>query len=177
MSEKRRIGSDVHAGRAEAEGPGVTAARFREVFGRWASTVTIVAVRDDDAAVHATTVSSFAPVSAQPPLVVIAFGAGAQVLPWVRPGAVLGVSLLREDQSRWASIFADSLPVASPKWSEGPVPRVPGAVAELSCSVREVHETLGGSRLVVCSLEDAALGEDDRPLLYWQRAYRKLDLG
>lgn len=177
MSEKRRVGADVHAGRAGEPGAGVTAARFREAFGRWAATVTIVAVREDDGAVHATTVSSFAPVSADPPVVVIAFGAGAQVLPWVKVGAPVGVSVLREDQGRWASIFADSLPVASPKWSEGPAPVIPGSVTELACRVEALHETGGGSRLVVCVLEEVTLGEDDRPLLYWQRAYRKMDLG
>jgi flavin reductase (NADH) len=177
VSEKRRIGSDLHAGPGEREGPGVSAARFREAFGRWAAAVTIVAVRDDDGTVHATTVSSFAPVSAEPPVVVIAFGSGAQVVPWVKAGAPVGVSVLSEDQSRWASIFADSLPVGSPKWSEGPAPVIPGSVAELVCRVEHVHETGGGSRVAVCALEEVGLGEDDRPLLYWQRAYRKLDLG
>jgi flavin reductase (DIM6/NTAB) family NADH-FMN oxidoreductase RutF len=177
VSEKRRVGSDVHAGRSENPEAGVTAAQFREAFGRWAAAVTIVAVRDGDGAVHATTVSSFAPVSADPPLVAIAFGAGAQVLPWVKVGAPVGVSMLREDQGRWASIFADSMPVASPSWSEGPAPVIPGSVAALACRVEAVHEAGGGSRLLVCALENVTLGEDDRPLLYWQRAYRKMDLG
>lgn len=177
MSERRPIQPEIHAGGPEPDEMTAAAESFRKAFQRWASTVTIVAARDDDGAIYATTVSSFAPVSDRPPLALLCLGPGAQVLPYAVPGRRLGISILREDQSRWASVFTDSLPVATPRWTDGAAPLIPGAVAALTCMVRDVHDTDGHSRLVVCHVETIELGEDDRPLLYWQRAYRKLDLG
>lgn len=149
--------------------------RFREAFARWAATVTIVAARDDRGRVHATTVTSFAPVSARPPLVVICLGAGAQVLPFASEGSRVGVSVLHEDQSRWASVFADSFPVSAPSWMGDATPWMPGAVAWLGCTVRTVHPTEGGSRVLLCHVDEIELGDQDRPLLYWQRGYQRLE--
>ena len=177
MSERRPIQPDIEAGGRATDAAEVAAKRFREMFARWAATVTVVAARDDAGVVHATTVSSFAPVSGRPPLALVCLGTGAQVLPYAQVGDRIGVTVLREDQSRWASVFTDSLPVATPKWTDGHAPTIPGAVACLACTVEGVHPTQGGSRILVCRIDDIQLGEDDRPLLYWQRGYRKLDLG
>ncbi|MCG6955362.1 MAG: flavin reductase family protein [Gemmatimonadetes bacterium] len=152
--------------------PGVAADVFREALSRWASTVTVVAVRDGDA-VHATTVTSFFPVSADPPLVAVALGPGAQVVPWMDVGATFAVSFLAEGQRGLASRFADSFPVGpSPFPTEG-APVVEGAVAALICTVREIQSTEGGARVVVARVEDARVG-DDSPLLYQARSYRRM---
>jgi flavin reductase (DIM6/NTAB) family NADH-FMN oxidoreductase RutF len=150
--------------------------RFREALARWASTVTVVAVRDaDTGAVHATTVSSFAPVAADPPQVLVALGPGAQVLPFVDVGDAIGVSVLAESQSRWATVFADAFPVGSAPWQPDGAPVVPGAAAALACTVRQVHRTDGESRVVICRVEDVTLGDEERPLLYWRRTYARLE--
>lgn len=177
MSERRPIRSETHAGPEEhAPAPGVDADAFRDALARWASTVTVVAVRDpDDGRVHATTVTSFAPVSLEPPEVVVSLNATAKVLPFVRVGRGLGISLLGEGQRRWATVFADTYPAGPMPWArEGP-PLVPDSVAMLACTVRTVHATEGDSRLVVARVEELTLGDGDRPLLYWRRAYRSLD--
>lgn len=175
MDKRRPIQAAIDAGGPGEDTASVAADRFREAFARWAATVTIVAVRDDEGAVHATTVSSFAPLSARPPLVVICLGGGAQVLPFCEPGRKVGVSVLGEHQARWASIFTDSFPVGAPEWTEGDAPRIPGSVASLTCRVRAIHPADGGSRLVLCNVDDIELGDQDRPLLYWQRGYRRLE--
>lgn len=174
MDRRRPIQAGIDAGGADDDEATVAAERFRDAFARWAATVTIVALRDGTGRVHATTVSSFAPLSARPPLVAICLGAGAQVLPFAETGSRLGVSLLPEDGSRWASIFADSFPVRAPDWVGEEAPLVPDAVAALACTVRAVHATEGGSRVVVAHVDDIELGERERPLLYWQRGYRRL---
>lgn len=173
MDERRPIRADIDAGGPEDEAS-VAADRFREAMARWAATVTLVAVRGEDGRVHATTVSSFAPLSADPPLVVVCLGAGAQVLPFAAEGERVGVSLLPEDESRWATIYADPYPVRAPDWTPGPAPLLPGAVAALSCTVDAVHPADGGSRVLVCRVDGIELGDDERPLLYWLRAYRRL---
>jgi hypothetical protein len=69
--------------------------RFKDAMARWASTVTVVAVRGrDDRRIRATTVTSFAPVSAEPPEVVVSLNASAQVLPFLGLGDHFGISLL-----------------------------------------------------------------------------------
>ena len=160
---------------ADRTGPaGVEEKAFRDAMAEWASTVTVVAVRDPDGGrVHATTVSSFMPVSSDPPEVVVSLNPNAQALPFVREGGALGISLLKEGQSRWAQVFADSFPVGPKPWAESGVPTVPGAVVALECAVRAVHATEGGSRLVVARVVGVTAGGNDRPLLYWRRGYHQ----
>lgn len=151
---------------------------FRDAMARWASTVTVCAVRNaDDGRVHATTVTSFAPVSADPPQVVVSLNANAQALPFVRVGGHVGISLLGEDQRRMARVFADPFPVGPPPWPESGVPVLDGAVATLVCRVTDVHEVRGGTRLVVAEAEHVGLGDGERPLLYWRRSYGVLGEG
>ncbi|MDZ7780527.1 MAG: flavin reductase family protein [Gemmatimonadota bacterium] len=145
---------------------------------RWASTVTVVAVRDEeDGKVRATTATSFAPVSAEPPEVVVSLNPSAQALPFVEEGGEVGISLLSEDQGRWATVFADPVPVGPTPWREQGVPVIPDASAALECRVRAIHATEGGSRLVVVRVEEIELGPSDRPLLFWAREYRTLPDG
>lgn len=176
MDKRRPIQPEIADGRA-ADDATLSTERFREALARWAATVTLVAARDARDRVHATTVSSFAPLSAEPPLVVVCLGPSAQVLPFANEGDAVGVSLLPEGESRWATIYADSFAVRAPEWSAGAAPLLPGAVAGLRCTVRDVHPAEGGSRVLVCRVDDIELGDEDRPLLYWQRGYRRLDEG
>ncbi|MDX1646477.1 MAG: flavin reductase family protein [Longimicrobiales bacterium] len=170
MDRRHPIQAGIDSGRSDADTP---SARFREAFSRWAATVALVAVRDDGEGVHATTVTSFAPLSAEPPQIVVCLGASAQVLPFAEEETPIGVSLLPEDQSRWASVFADSFAVRAPEWTGGPAPLLPEAVAGLRCTVRAIHESDGGSRVLVCRVDDIELGPE-RPLLYWKRGYRRM---
>lgn len=170
MDRRRPIRSEIDAGGSSLDGSNA----FRDALARWAATVTLVAVRDDRGKLHATTVTSFAPLSADPPQVVICLGPSAQVLPFATKGELIGVSLLSEEQQRWATIYADSFPVRSPEWSEGPAPLLPDAVVGLSCTVQAIHEADGGSRVLVCRVDALKTGEVDRPLLYWKRGYTRL---
>ena len=172
--DRHPIQAHIDADRTdETSTPGISEDAFKDALSRWAATVTIVAVRDGTR-VHATTVSSFMPVSADPPLVLISLGAGAQVLPWLDPGAPFAVSLLAEDQRRLASVFADSYPVGpSPFADDGP-PLVEGASTGLICTVRTVIPTEAGARLVLGRVESAVTTTGKGPLLYYGRGYRGL---
>lgn len=157
--------------RSESTREGVAGEVFRDALSQWASTVTVVAVRDEGH-VHAVTVTSFIPVSAEPPLVALSLGANASVVPWLEPGARFTVSLLSEGQRRVASDFADPYPVGPSPFPPTGDPIVGGAVASLACTVREVHETEGAARLVLGLVEGVEVGGGDRPLLYHRRGYR-----
>lgn len=173
-----REGTTTTTPMVEPGGPdpkGVDDQTFRDAMADWASTVTVVAVRDrDDGRVRATTVSSFAPISSDPPEVVVSLNPNAQALPFVREGGSLGISLLAEGQTRWARVFADPFPVGPMPWTGDGTPVIPGAIVALECTVRAVHATEGGSRLVVARVVGITGDGSDRPLLYWQRGYHRL---
>jgi len=135
----------------------------------------VVAVRDpDDGRVRATTVTSFAPVSADPAEVVVSLNANALVLPFVSEGTALGITLLSEDQRRWARVFSDSFAPGPLPWEAEGVPLISGGVAGLVCRVQAIYKTEGGSRVVLARVEWIEPGEGGRPLLYWRRGYRTL---
>ena len=173
----RPVDPSIDAGRGgrEPRGPGVGPEAFKEALARWASGVTVVAVRDEGR-VHATTASAFLSISVEPPHVLVSLGPGAQALPFLEPGAPFGVSVLAEDQRRHATVFADAFPVGASPFPDEGTPLIPGALAGLACRVRDVHAA-GDHRLVVGLVEDVVLRTEGegRPLLYWDRAYRGLE--
>lgn len=147
---------------------------FREAMANWASSVLLCATRDaSQGRVIATTATSFAPVAASPPTVLVSLSPNAQVLPFVEPGRPLGLSVLEERQGRWASVFADSFPVGTPDWEGEHAPVLPGACIGLECTVGSVHEAAGAARLVVGRVV-AVHERPGRPLLYHRRRYTRL---
>lgn len=152
---------------------GVAPEVFREALSRWASGVTVVAARDDDGRVFATTVSSFASVSARPPRIVVSLGPGAQVLPFVPEGATFVVNVLAAGQARLAHVYADAFPVGpSPFPSEGP-PWIEGCHFALMCEAEQVVD-VDGTRLVVGRVVDARVGDGEEPLVNHGRDLRPL---
>ena len=156
----------------------VTPETFREAMSLWAASVAICASRDGDAVI-ATTATSFTPVAASPPTVLVSLSPNAQVLPFVEPGGPVGISVLAEDQARWAAVFADSFPVASPEWGGRAAPVLHGSCIGLECTVRAIHVADGGARIAVCRVEGIHLAEEkgregERPLLHRLRRYTRL---
>ncbi len=176
---RRPIQGGFDAGRApdpEGDGDAVAAEAFKEALSWWAATVTVVAARDGGR-VLATTATSFAPVSARPPLVVVSLGASAQVVPPLKEGATFAVSLLARDQRRVASVFADSFPVGPSPFPEDGPPVVEGALVALVCRVVSVHPVEGRSRLVTGRVVEVREGTAEEPLVYWRRGYHGVDQG
>lgn len=157
---------------ARQGGCNLDADRFRDALSRWASGVTIVAVRDGERAVG-TTVSAFTALSLEPGLVLIALGNNATVLPYLRDSASFGISILAREHARLAAVFADPLPVGPDPFLPGEPPLVRDALAALSCRVRETRR--GGDHVIVTAeVEDARVAGDD-PLIRYRRRYRGLD--
>lgn len=156
-------------------GEGVSAQAFKDAMAEWASTVTLIAARDGNR-VLATTATSFAPVAADPPTIVVSLGASAQVLPaMTTAGEPFVVSFLARNQRRIASIHADSFPVGpSPFPADGP-PVVEGALLALLCEVVSVHPVDGNARLVTGRVVEVREGQAGQPLIYWRREYHGLE--
>jgi flavin reductase (DIM6/NTAB) family NADH-FMN oxidoreductase RutF len=142
--------------------------RFREILRQWAATTGVVAVRDDGQ-VYGTTITSFTPVNADPPLVLVSLGANAQALPFLHEGTSFVINFLAEGQGRIASVYADRYPVGpSPFPDQGP-PVVAGALASLHCRVNKLVAVEGANRLVLAWVEDGEVHPERRPLLWYRR--------
>jgi flavin reductase (DIM6/NTAB) family NADH-FMN oxidoreductase RutF len=151
----------------------VPADEFREALSRWPSGVTIVACRVDDRVV-ATTVSSFASLSLDPPLVLLALGPNATILPFLQPGVRFGISVLSAAQRRLATVFADPFPVGpSPFPPEGD-PLVEHAAVALACTVSDVRAG-GDHHIVIAGVAEVAAITDAAPLIRYRRRYHDLE--
>jgi flavin reductase (DIM6/NTAB) family NADH-FMN oxidoreductase RutF len=150
----------------------VAADEFRDALSRWASGVTIVACRVEERVV-ATTVSAFTSLSLDPPLVLIALGPNATVLPFLQPGASFGISILADDQRRLATIFADPMPVGPSPFREGGVPVIDAALVTLECTVREARRG-GDHTLVIAAVDAIPRLAEAAPLVRFRRRYHVL---
>src|SRR5690606_21404991 len=128
MSSRRPIRAGIRAGGAPHAASGeLTADALRDAFSRWASGVTVVAVRDEPHVV-AITATAFVPVSIEPPLVLVCVGTNAIVLPLLEPGAAFAISILAAQQRRLASMFADPAPLGREHFAAEGEPLVHGAL-------------------------------------------------
>ncbi|MDX1567546.1 MAG: flavin reductase family protein [Longimicrobiales bacterium] len=168
-------GGATHDGGGTEEGAlrGVSEELFKEALSYHAAGVTVVAIRDGKE-VHATTVSSFIPVSASPPRVLVSVGGNAQVLPFLEEGRRFVVNLLEAGQRRLASVFADSFPVGPSPFPEGGEPEIPGALVSLRCRATTLMDTDGGL-VVLARVEAARLRGEGTALIHYRRGYHALE--
>lgn len=152
-------------------------ATFRHVLGRFPSGVTVVTVRGDDGRDYGMTVSAFASLSLEPPLVLVCIGDDATIAGAVAAAGQFAVSVLAEDQEPLAQRFADS---GADRFSGTAVSRGPsglalidGAVAHLDCAIVARHRG-GDHTIVVGEVLAASAVEDGRPLIYQRGEYRRL---
>jgi flavin reductase (NADH) len=168
--EHRPIQADIRSGPSEPD----PSAPFRDAMARWASGVSVVAVRDpDDERVYATTVSSLSSVSADPPRIVLSLGPGAQVVPFLKPGRTFVVNGLNRSQRQLAVRYTDAFPVGTSPFSEEGAPVIEGSDFSLVCAVEQVVP-VDASRLVVATVSEVRLGDDPDPLVHHMRGYRSL---
>lgn len=170
----RRIGRHVGGGPEPEEERRLRerADALKEAFSRWASGVTITAVREGGG-VHALTASAFVPVSVEPPLVLVSLGPNASALPYLESGTEFAVSVLAASQRAHASRYADTFPVGpSPFPDEGP-PVVEAALATLVCTVDDMWER-GDHTLVIGRVDQVEAGPDEPALIYFRRSYHSV---
>lgn len=169
--ERRPIQADIQSGPSEPD----ASAPFRDAMARWASGVSIVAVRDpDDGRIYATTVSSVSSVSADPPRIVFSLGPGAQVVPFLKPGRAFVVNGLNRSQRHLAVRYTDPFPVGPSPFPDEGTPVIEGSDFILGCEVEQVVP-VDASRLVVARASSVRLGDDPDPLIHHMRGYRSLE--
>jgi flavin reductase (DIM6/NTAB) family NADH-FMN oxidoreductase RutF len=155
----------------------IDAGTFRHALGRFPSGVTIVTVRDDRGRDFGMTVSAFASLSLDPPLVLVCIGDDATIAGNVAEAGHFAVSVLAENQAPLAELFADT---GAERFANTAVVRgttglalMQGAVAHLECAIVARHRG-GDHTIVVGEVLAANAVEDGRPLIYQLGDYRRL---
>ena len=105
---------------------GVEKRELRQVFGTFATGVTVVTTRTDDGVPHGTMVNAFAAVSVDPPLVQITMTRASRAAGYLE-GAPFAINILSLEQVDAARHFAGKVVDPEPEWTlDGNVPVLTG---------------------------------------------------
>jgi flavin reductase (DIM6/NTAB) family NADH-FMN oxidoreductase RutF len=150
---------------------------FKASLGCRATGVSIVTARHGDV-VHGMTVSDFASVSLEPPLVLVSAAKTARTLELIEAGKCFSLNILAADQQDLSNLFAskskESERFAGLDTREAVTgaPLIPGAKVNLDCALAATHEA-GDHVLCIGQVEHVEI-QDAEPLVYYQGRYRDL---
>ena len=147
------------------------ATAFREVMSRVATPVSVVTAFDGDRA-HGTTVSAFASLSMDPPMMLVSLDRGSDLLSIIRKTRRFGVNVLAHDQGEIALRFArkGADKFTDTDWSSSSdLPRLHGAASWLACTCSSLVD--GGDHMIALGeIIDATDAATD-PLTYHARTF------
>lgn len=148
---------------------------FRRALGQFASGVTVVTTRDAQGQPLGLTVSAFASVSLEPPLVLVSIDNRSEAHAGFEASGVFGVSVLAEGQAEVSQRFAFGGPgkFGSPLvlGAHG-LHLVPHALAHIECRVLAAHPA--GDHTIYVGEVLALTVRPGRPLLYHASRYHQL---
>ncbi|HEV8641898.1 MAG TPA: flavin reductase family protein [Methylomirabilota bacterium] len=152
---------------------------FRRVLGHFATGVTVVTTCDADARPTGLTVSSFASLSLEPPLVLVCVDHKSQSYPALRESGRFAVNVLATNQEalsrRFASTRLDKFDGVLHHLSPLGLPLIDAALAHIECVTVSTH-VAGDHTIFVGRVERAVIGTGD-PLLYYRGQYQRLQGG
>jgi flavin reductase ActVB len=155
--------------------------QFREALRHFPAGVTIVTVAAGGER-HGLTVSAFASVSPQPPLISVIIDHRHRAYKLLeREDAVFAVNVLRVDQVELSNRFAwvkdeDRFAVGDWTTAETGAPVLADALAWLDCTIHGRYATVTNTIYVGEVQASSVPTPDASPLVYWNRGYRHLDV-
>ena len=152
---------------------------LRNLMRKWSSGVTVVAVHHNGKE-HGMTVSSFTSVSLDPPLVTISLMKDSRTLEMITGSNSFAITILSSEQTEISKVFAGQVGddedrfagIETIKLISGS-PLIIGGLAYFDCKVFQVHDFTTNS-LIIGEVIAADIGEADKPLLYFDQQYHKL---
>jgi 3-hydroxy-9,10-secoandrosta-1,3,5(10)-triene-9,17-dione monooxygenase reductase component len=151
---------------------GLDQARFREVLGHFATGVTIVTALEEGQPVGFSC-QSFAALSLDPPMVVLAPARSSTSWPRIRAAGSFCVNILNEHQEAVCRAFAISGgdKFSGVGWRPGitGAPVIDGALAVVECQLGEIFE--GGDHEIVTGLVVALEVGEGGPLLFYRGGF------
>jgi 3-hydroxy-9,10-secoandrosta-1,3,5(10)-triene-9,17-dione monooxygenase reductase component len=149
----------------------IDADHFRNVLGRFASGITVVASVDDDGRPVGLACQSFASLSLDPPLVLVCIGRTSSSWPKVEAAGRFGISILADDQKDVCAALGrrGGDKFAGVEWSlsRNDAVHIDGALAHIDCAVQNVVEA-GDHYVVIARVLELTAREDGTPLLYFR---------
>lgn len=146
--------------------------RFREVMAEVATPVAVVTSLGGGLP-YGTTVSAFASLSMNPPMVLVSLDRGSDLLAVVRETGRFGLNVLGASQSALALAFAKkggTGKFSGVRWEvDSGLPRIPGAPGWLACEVESLVD--GGDHVVALGTVVAADTVAAPPLTYHARVF------
>ena len=150
---------------------------YRQVCSQFATGVAVATVRATDGTPHGLTVSSFTPVSIEPPLILICIDLRSTTVNHFIACAFFAINVLAAAQRELSVTFA-----ANPEgrfegleWNPGPTgsPIFPGALAMIECRLDRLMEA-GDHVVLFGEIVHAQAHVSGNPLVYFDRTYRTL---
>jgi flavin reductase (DIM6/NTAB) family NADH-FMN oxidoreductase RutF len=155
--------------------------QFRDVLRHFPSGVTVVTVKSGDE-VHGLTVSAFASVSPEPPLVSVMIDHRHTAYRLLeREGACFAVNVLGQDQMELSNRFAwlkDEDRFRGVTWTRAATgaPILTDTIAWVDCTIH-ARCSAGTHTIYVGEVQASGVPRPDHaPLVYWNRGYRRLHL-
>ena len=154
---------------------------FRDALSAFPSGVTIVSTTDDEGRHWGFTASSFSSVSMDPPLVLVCLANTAESHPAFVKATRYAINILSREQKDVAMHFArksiDKFGAHAFDFGTHDNPRppvLPGAMATLVCTARDVH--LAGDHTVLIGQVEEVEINNAVPLVYFNRGFRNLEV-
>jgi flavin reductase (DIM6/NTAB) family NADH-FMN oxidoreductase RutF len=150
---------------------------FRDALGRFASGVCVVTTVTQDGKPAGVTISAFASLSLEPPLVLFCIGKrSANLGAWLH-SSHFSVNVLGEHQASLSETFAaqnhDKFVHVPGSPGENGCLRIEGCLVTLECRRTRIHDE-GDHYIIVGLVERAVFGPEARPLLRFRAGYGRL---
>ncbi len=151
---------------------GIDRERALQLMAGICTPVTIVTTTGAHRHPYGATVSSFAGLSLEPPLITVAFERGSSLLQRILDAGRFGVNLLGHGQDELAMLFArrgaDRFAASSWHFDAG-LPRIDGAAGWAACDLHNAVD--GGDHLLLLGLVTRAHYAQLPPLVYAHRTF------
>jgi flavin reductase (DIM6/NTAB) family NADH-FMN oxidoreductase RutF len=145
---------------------------LRNVFGQFASGVTVITCRNFDGNPHGATVTAFTAVSLEPRLCQVTMTRKSKGCKYLS-GAPFAVNVLAADQADTAMHFAGRPCIPGPSWADGPTaPIISGAAATISCVSWAEYD--GGDHVIFIGEIVDAVATGKPPLLFYRSTFHSL---
>lgn len=154
---------------------------FKDVMSRLVSGVSIISSRDNDGKLFGFTATSLTSVSLRPSLVLFCVNSLSHTLGAIRETGVFSISMLSEIDVDTSNHFASNGLEKFRDFTEysfGSVsncPIISTSHSAIECSLYAEYDG-GDHRIVVGLVDNAVVMNENLPLSYYKRGYRKLSL-
>jgi flavin reductase (DIM6/NTAB) family NADH-FMN oxidoreductase RutF len=156
--------------------PGVEAAQFRQLMGRFATGVSVVTARGAGGHPAGMTASSVASVSLDPPLLLVAVDRQNDMHDALLAAADFAINILAADQEamarRFAAVEANRFDGVGYREGRRGVPLIDDALAHIECTKHAAVPS--GDHTVFFGLVTGGEVSERRPLLYYRGGYASL---